>query len=224
MAALDSFERFPIWQRILVFLLVSAGILAGWWFLYYEEAVAGRASAKAALEKAGDEVERLTAEKQKFMQRQEQTGALEKELEDSMAVLPMSTAAVDNLMQTFQQQARLVGLTVEAWTPEAEEKLDYYARLPVKVKASGTWSQVGEFFRRVSELDRPVSVEGVKLTARDADKRRTEEGAATAEPTTLDIEFEVTTYRFLPDAERGAEGAAKSAKSNKKKAATRRKK
>lgn len=220
MAALDSFERFPIWQRIVLFLLVSVAIVAGWWFIYYEEAVATRAGAVLALEKAGDEVERLTAEKQKFVARQQQMVELEKEEQEAMAVLPMSTAAVDNLMQTFQQQARLVGLTVEAWTPAPEEQLDYYARLPVKVKATGTWSQVGEFFRRVSELDRPVSIEGIKLAARDAEKRRTD-AAASAEPTTLDIEFEVTTYRFLPEAERGA-AAAKTGK--KKKAATRRKK
>jgi type IV pilus assembly protein PilO len=218
MAALDSFERFPIWQRILVFFVVAAGIVAGWYFLYYEEAVTGRVSAKASLDKAAAEVERVTAERQKFLERQQQTGQVEAELKASMEVLPMSTAAVDNLMQTFQQQARLVGLTVEAWTPDAEEKLDYYARLPVKVKASGTWAQAGEFFRRVSELDRPVSVDGIKLKARDTKKRR--EDADADGPATLDVEFEVTTYRFLPDEERAAEEAAPS----KKKKPTRRRK
>ena len=70
-----------------------------------------------------------------------------------------------------------------------------------------------------SELDRPVSIEGIKLAAREAEKRRSDQGSST-EPAVLDIEFEVTTYRFLPEAERGADKA----KSGKKKAATRRKK
>jgi type IV pilus assembly protein PilO len=223
MAGLDSFERFPVWQRIVLFLLVSVAVVAGWYFLYYEEAVAGRASAKAGLDKAVAELETVTAERQKFIEKEKQTGAVETELQASMEVLPMSTAAVDNLMQTFQQQARLVGLTVEAWTPEAEEKLDYYARLPVKVKASGTWAQAGEFFRRVSELDRPVSIEGVKLTARDAEKRR-DDAAKAGEPAMLDVEFEVTTYRFLPDAERAADAEAAATKKKKKPTPAKRKK
>jgi type IV pilus assembly protein PilO len=223
MAALDSFERFPIWQRILLFVLVSVAIVAGWWFLYYEEAVAGRASAKAGLDKAVAELETVTAEREKFLQKEKQTGEVEAELQASMEVLPMSTAAVDNLMQVFQQQARLVGLTVEAWTPAAEEKLDYYARLPVKVKASGTWAQAGEFFRRVSELDRPVSIEGVKLTARDPEKRRGDTADA-SEPAVLDVEFEVTTYRFLPDEERAADAEAAATKNKKKPQPAKRKK
>ena len=62
------------------------------------------------------------------------------------------------------RSARLVGLTVQSWTPEGEFKEDYYGRLPIKVAAFGTWAQTGEFFRRVSELDRIVS--GQPLDAR----------------------------------------------------------
>jgi Tfp pilus assembly protein PilO len=218
MAALDSFERFPIWQRLVTFILVAAAIVGIWFYFFYAESVTSHDGAIAARDKANAEFKRVTEEKEKFLERQRKQKEVEDELKASMEVLPMSSSAVDNLMQTFQQQARLVGLTVETWTPGAEEKLDYYARMPVKVKASGTWAQTGEFFRRVSELNRPVSIEGIKLAMRDG--RGGKESADAGAPPVLDVEFEVTTYRFLPEEERRAEAAG----GGKRKAASRRKK
>ena len=218
MAALDSFERFPIWQRLVVFVVVAVGIVGVWFYFFYSEAVAAHDGAIAARDKANAEFKRITEEKEKFLERKRKQDEVENELKASMEVLPMSSAAVDNLMQTFQQQARLVGLTVETWTPDAEQKQDYYARMPVKVKASGTWSQTGEFFRRVSELNRPVSIEAVKLRLKGPRGGKDQADAGSAP--VLEVEFEVTTYRFLPDAERRADKSG----GTKRRAASRRRK
>lgn len=199
---LDSFEKLPIWQRIVMVVLGAALIMAAWFFFFYEEAVANTDQARQGLETAKAELARVEKEKEKYLERERKMAELEAELDKKMEVLPMSTASVDNLMQTFQQQARLVGLTVESWTPEPEQKEDFYARLPVKVRATGTWAQAGEFFRRVSELDRIVSVENVSMKKKDKSKRDAP-GLGPAAPQ-LELEFEAATYRFLTDAERAA--------------------
>ena len=83
--------------------------------------------------------------------------------------------------------------------------------MPIKVKASGTWSQVGEFFRRVSELKRIVSVDELSL------KARTVANAEPGAPPLLDVEFEAATYRFMTDAERADEAGKPKAKGRRKK-------
>lgn len=201
---MEQFAKLPIWQRIVLFIVVGALLVAGWFFLAYQDAVAGHDGAKQAVVKADAELTRLTKEQANFLERQRKQAEIEALLQQKVAVLPTSKSSLDNLMQTFQQQARLVGLTVESWTPEPEQKEDFYARLPVKVHATGTWTQAGEFFRRMYELGREnkgriVSVDQLILTNRSAGKAEPGDGAPL-----LEISFEAATYRFLTESERVA--------------------
>jgi type IV pilus assembly protein PilO len=170
--------------------------------MFYEEVALAHQSAKDALAKADAELTRVQKQQEDFLEREKQHAEVEAALAKKMEVLPMSAATVDNLMQTFQQQARLVGLTVESWTPEAERREEYYARLPVKVRATGTWPQAGEFFRRVAELDRIVNVSNLTLKLSGARRN--------ADPSVhpvLEMDFRAATFRFLTEGERKASPA-----------------
>lgn len=195
----EGFERMPIWQKLLLFFVGSAAIVGIWWFLFYADVLEGRASAEQALTKADAELERVKTRKANFLEEQRKHEQREQDFNEKMKVLPMSTSTVDNLMQTFQQRARMVGMSVESWTNEAEERQDFYARLPIRVQARGTWAQVGEFFRRVSELEQIVSIENLEFKAKAPD----EPGGHP----NLEVEFEAATYRFLSAEERTASEA-----------------
>lgn len=202
---MEQFAKLPIWQRIVLFIVFAALIVAIWFFMFYQDAVNAHEGAKAAVAKAEAELARVTKAQGDFLERQRKFAETEAALQQEVATLPTSRSSLDNLMQTFQQQARLVGLTVESWTPEPEQKEEFYARLPVKVRATGTWVQVGEFFRRMNELGREsgagktgriVSVDKLELNNRARERERGD-GAPT-----LEISFEASTYRFLTEAER----------------------
>jgi type IV pilus assembly protein PilO len=200
--AFEAIDNVPIWQRFALFVLVAALIGAGWYFFFWVDAMTAREAADTSLVKAEAELDRVKAKAANFEEEKKKLEEAEKKLEAQTAVLPRSASTVDSLMQTFQQQARMVGLTVESWQNEPEQREDFYARLPVHVKATGTWSQTGEFLRRVSELTASekapiVSVHDFSLKARE---RRDKDDTATNP--TLDIEFEAATYRFLDEKER----------------------
>lgn len=214
---MEQFAKLPIWQRILIFIVVGALVVAGWFFMFYQEAVDAHEGAKRAVAKAETELERVKKEQENFLERQRKQAEVEAKFQQEVAVLPTSRSSLANLMQTFQQQARLVGLTVESWTTEPEQKEDYYARLPVKVKATGTWTQAGEFFRRMYELGREnkgriVSVDNLVMKNRGAGSAKPGDGAPV-----LEISFEAATYRFLTEAERTAEDPKKNRRSRRKK-------
>ena len=115
-----------------------------------------------------------------------------------------------NLMHTFSAKANIGGFTVEGWTNEPEERQDFYARLPIKVQATGTWVQTAEFFRKVSELKQIVSIENLALSVvRDKE----DPGAHPI----LKVDFEAATYRFLSDDERSSGGSTKRGSDRKKK-------
>ncbi len=193
----EAVDRMPIWQKLLIMLVGAALVVGGWWFFFYDDVQIAKAQAEQAVAKADAELERVKKRKENFLEEQRKHEEREREFNEKMKVLPMSTSTVDNLMQTFQQRARMVGMSVDSWTNEPEERQDFYARLPIKVQASGTWTQAGEFFRRVTELEQIVSIENLSMTAQKVD----EEG----ESPSLKIEFEAATYRFLSPEERASE-------------------
>jgi type IV pilus assembly protein PilO len=199
MADFEFIERLPIWQRLVVFAVLAGLVTAGWYFVFYEDAANNYASAQRSLEQQREELARVKKAKEDFLERRRKQAELEAALNKQIEILPMSASTVDNLMQTFQQQARLVGLTVESWTPKPEEKQDFYARLPIEVRATGSWPQAGEFFRRVHELDRIVSVDNLELKLKGKSEGR-EQGLSPD----LELSFEAATYRFLSDEERAA--------------------
>lgn len=198
----DGLGKLPIWQRLVLFLFIAAVIVGGWYYFYYLDAVAARANADTALVSAQKELVDAKAKRDNFDAEKAKVEAAEKALEAQREVLPLTASTVDNLMQTFQQQSRLVGMTVESWNNEAEEFEDFYARMPIRVRATGSWTQVGEFFRRVSELKRIVSVD--RLTLKASPPVAVREGETAPEHPGLDVEFEAATYRFLTDDERAS--------------------
>jgi type IV pilus assembly protein PilO len=196
----DSFGKLPIWQRILLFVFVAAAIVGAWYFFFYLDAVEARSNAENGLAAANKELAAIKEKRDNFDLEKAKVEAAEKELQAQREVLPLNSSTVDNLMQTFQQQSRLVGMTVEGWNNEPEEPQDFYASMPIRVTATGTWMQVGEFFRRVSELKRIVSID--KLSIKLASTAGTKADELAAEHPGLEVEFQAATYRFLTDEER----------------------
>ncbi|MFO0636221.1 MAG: type 4a pilus biogenesis protein PilO [Nannocystaceae bacterium] len=210
---MDGFGRLPIWQKLLIFLL-GAGVRSGGWYSpSFLDAVDARKAADVALTNAQSELAEVKAKRDNFDAERKKVEEAEKRLTEQREVLPLTASTVDNLMQTFQQQSRLVGMTVESWNNEPEQIEDFYARMPIKVRASGTWSQVGEFFRRVSELKRIVSVDRLSLKANETSRK----GAEPGDRPPLEVEFEAATYRFLTDDERTAVAEKPAAKKGRRK-------
>lgn len=198
-SAFDSIDNLPVWQRLVVWVVVAASLASVWWFLLYVDAVEAREGAEQGLAKANTELQRVQKKKENYLEELRQHEERMAKSRENLEIVPVSSSAVDNLMETFQQKARQVGMSFDNWTNEPEQRQDVYARMPVNVKARGSWSQIGEFFRQLAELRRPLSIENVRLEVQDA-RSRGEDGGVPM----LALEFEAATYRALSDEERSA--------------------
>lgn len=211
-SSFDSVDNMPVWQRLLVWVLVAGALAAGWWFLFYVDAVEAREGAEQGLAKADAELQRLGKRKENYLEDLRQHEERKAKVLENLEILPTSSSTIDNLMETFQQKARQVGMSFDNWTNEAEQRQDVYARLPVKVKAKGSWAQIGEFFRQLAEFRKPLSIENVTLVAAEGKDRGEAEG-----PPVLELEFEAATYRALSDEERSAPQTSRSKPSRREK-------
>ena len=202
---LESLAKYPPWQLGVGWLVGTILMVAGWHFLYFSDALDTRDSNQLVLDKSQDELKNLETKLENFEEEMEKAAIAQREIEQSMDILPLSASSVEHLMRTFQQQGRLVGISLDRWNPGAEQKTEYYARFPVEVIATGTWNQLGEFFRRISEMSKIVNIDKLDMSR--------ERKAGSEDRPTLSVTFQASTFRFLSEEERSsARGQRKSSR------------
>ena len=83
---------------------------------------------------------------------------------------------------------------------------DYYAELPIAIRVSGRYHDIGNFAADVANLSRIVTLHGINISG-------AREGAKDAPPGLLAMEATARTYRYLDpeevQAQRKASGGAK---------------
>ena len=196
-STLDQLEKYPVWQLILAWVLGSALVVAGWYFLYFSDSLAEKAKAESAMTKAQTDLQSAKDNLANYEQRVKEQAERDKELKRKLEVVPVDSSTIDHLMSTFQREARGVGLAIEAWSPQSEQRFDFYAKIPVEVKALGTWHEVGEFFRRVAEMKQIVNVEEVSMKL---GKDFEDNGFPL-----IEVQFTASTFRLLTEDEQHGE-------------------
>ncbi|NVB38278.1 type 4a pilus biogenesis protein PilO [Pseudenhygromyxa sp. WMMC2535] len=197
---LDALEKVPAWQLALGWLLAAGLILAGWYVLYLSDTLTQKESAVTAVERAEADLAAAEDKLANYEQRVKEQAERDRELEKMLEVVPVDSSTIDHLMSTFQREARGVGLGLERWVPQAEERYDFYAKIPVEVTAIGTWHEIGEFFRRVSEMKKIVNIEQVEMKI---GKNFDDSGFPL-----LQVDFTASTFRLLSEDERSGEAGA----------------
>ena len=115
---------------------------------------------------------------------------------------------MDALLVDINQAGLGRGLQFELFKPAQQEQVrEFYAELPIQVKVTGTYHDMGAFASDVGQLSRIVTLNDVKIDA-------TKDG-------TLAMETTARTFRYLDDAEiaaqrKAAAAAKKGAKGAKK--------
>jgi type IV pilus assembly protein PilO len=79
-------------------------------------------------------------------------------------------------------------------------KKDFYAELPIKIRVTGSYHQMGEFVSGIAALPRIVTLDEMKITQENKDVYDN-----------LSFELTAKTYRYLDDAEVAQADSARAA-------------
>jgi type IV pilus assembly protein PilO len=114
---------------------------------------------------------------------------------------------VPNLLVDISQTGLAVGLEEKLFQPANEQKRDFYAELPIKIRLSGSYHEFGEFVSGIAALPRIVTLHDIEIKPDSKDAY---------DQLTLDLTAK--TYRYLDEEELAtAEAAKKPAKKRGKK-------
>jgi type IV pilus assembly protein PilO len=98
---------------------------------------------------------------------------------------------VPSLLVDISQTGLGAGLQEKLFQPAPEQRKDFYAELPIKIRLTGSFHQFGSFVSGIASLPRIVTLHDISIVPETKD--------ATGDHLTLDVTAK--TYRYLDDAE-----------------------
>jgi type IV pilus assembly protein PilO len=198
--------QWPLLPKVASWAAAALAAVALGWLLMVSDATselervrADEPRLKATYEKALTQAVNLGELRKQKLQVQEYVTQLEKQLPGK--------SEIDALLSDINQAGLGRGLQFELFRPGQIEVKDYYAELPIAIKVSGRYHDIGAFAADVANLSRIVTLQNLGIApsvAKDAS------GALTMEAT-------ARTYRYLDQAEIAEQKAAAQAKAGVKK-------
>ena len=193
--------QWPLLPKLATWLAVALAVVVAGWFLLlqteHDELDAERAKEPALKQdyraKLTQAVNLNELRKQK-LQVQEYVTQLEKQLP--------GRAEMDALLSDINQAGLGRGLQFELFRPGQVIVKDYYAELPIAIRVSGRYHDIGAFAADIANLSRIVTLNNINISAAQRDSS----GA-------LAMDATARTYRYLDQSEiedmRKAAAAAK---------------
>ena len=180
--------RWPLLFRAIAVGLVFAAVVAGGVYMFVIK------TEKPLLERAEREEQELRAtfeQKQRkaanFDAYKAQLAEIERSFGAMLRQLPGKTE-VPNLLVDISQTGLAAGLEEKLFQPLGEIQKEFYAELPIKIRLTGGFHELGNFVSGIAALPRIVTLHDVELKPSDND---------TFEELVMDVTAK--TYRYLDE-------------------------
>jgi len=178
-----SLSKLPWYAQIGAFVVVSGLAVFGFWKFYVSEMQADIDTRQTRLTALKTDIAKGVATARRLPQFQSEVAELERRLENLRAVLPEQKDVAD-ILRRVQGLATQSSLTIQRFTPQEPKQEAMYAALPFKLRAEGTYHNLGLFFDRISKFPRIINVGEIVI------KPRQEPGSATS----IEAECVATTF------------------------------
>jgi type IV pilus assembly protein PilO len=140
-------------------IVLIAGAYGGLFYLDIQDQIKGTRARGAQLK--GEKANYETRKREYQAYRTELT-QLQQEQRDLLKALPKK-AEIPTFLSNLQEQAELAGLEIMSLAIDAENPMELYIRIPVRIEVRGTYHSITKFFKNLSELPRIVNVERLSL-------------------------------------------------------------
>jgi type IV pilus assembly protein PilO len=97
---------------------------------------------------------------------------------------------VPNLLVDISQTGLAAGLDEKLFQPAAEQRRDFYAELPIRIRLSGSYHELGEFVSGIAALPRIVTLHDIEIKPENKDLYDQ-----------LSLDLTAKTYRYLDEDE-----------------------
>ena len=193
--AFDSFLEkrvVPLDKKIIVviFVLIIALPVVAFYFLHFTDKtkqIKGLENQAASLRLEIAGAKARAAKLKEHLAEMEETQRLFAEA----AILLPQKKEIPSLLTNISALGTNAGLNMSTFSPGGERRKEFYAEIPVSLKLSGPYHNVGNFLYEVSKLDRIISATSINLGGGKMERGELLLGAS----------ISLITYRFLEESE-----------------------
>lgn len=183
--------QWPLLPRLAAFTAVALAVVAIGWFLLLSDVQANLDAERGREPALKDDFRNKLAQAINLPELRKQKSQVEEYVTQLEKQLP-GKAEMDALLSDINQAGLGRGLQFELFRPGQIVVKDYYAELPIALRVSGRYHDVGAFAADVSNLSRIVTLHNLNVVA------PTGKDAASG---SLSMEATARTYRYLDPAE-----------------------
>jgi type IV pilus assembly protein PilO len=160
-----SLSKLPWYAQIGAFVVVSGLAVFGFWKFYVSEMQADIDARQTRLTALRADITKGVATARRLPQFQSDVAELERRLDNLRAVLPEQKDVAD-ILRRVQGLATQSSLNIQRFTPQEPKQEALYAALPFKIRAEGTYHNLGLFFDRISKFPRIINVGEIMIKPR----------------------------------------------------------
>ncbi len=190
----------PAPVKALILLILFIIILAAGWYLVWADAFKNLEAARAEEQTLRQSFVAKKGQVFHYEAHKRQLEEVEQSLAAMLRQLP-DRSQMDALLADINQVGVGRGLEFELFRPGVEALADFYATLPVAIKVTGTYHDIGGFVSDLAKMPRIVTLHDVALSP-GKDER-------------LSMDARVQTYRYLDESELAAAKKLKRAEGKK---------
>ncbi|CAN5894872.1 N/A [soil metagenome] len=160
-----SLSKLPWYAQVGAFVLVSAGAVFAFWYLYVAEVHAEFAQRETRLTALRMDLGKGVATARQLPQFEAQVQELETRLESLRQVLPEEKDVAD-ILRRIQGLATKSNLSIQRFQPGKVVQQKMYAEIPYRLSAEGTYHNLAAFFEQVSKFPRIINVGEIVIKAK----------------------------------------------------------
>lgn len=183
--------------RAAIVAIIFVAVLAAGWFLVWSDSLRTLETAQGEERVLRDSYATKKGQAFHYEAYKRRLAEIEQSLASMLRQLP-NRSEMDALLTDINQVGVGRGLEFELFRPGSESPADFYATLPVAIKVTGQYHDIGGFVSDLAKLPRIVTIHDLKLAPIKDGK--------------LSMEARVQTYRYLDESELAAAKKQKSGK------------
>jgi type IV pilus assembly protein PilO len=180
---LENVGSWPAPIKVLVWVVLLVAVLVGGYYYHIKDLQLGLAkeqqqeiTLRKEYEKKAFQAANLEAYRQQMVEMEESFGAL-------VSQLPSDTE-VPGLLEDITNKGLLNGLEIASIDLQKERAREFYVELPIAIKASGSYHDLGAFISGMASLPRIVTLHDFKISSKSGNANN------------LKMEIVAKTYRY----------------------------
>jgi len=183
---LNNIGDWPGPIKALLVLIICGAIGTGWYYFDTEEQLLSLERVERKEQELRVTFENKQAKAVNLEKYQKQLEEMKQSFGAMLRQLPDRTEVAE-LLVDVSQTGLAAGLEFELFDPLGENRKDFYAELPIKIKVKGDYHQFGNFISGLATLPRIVTIHDINISSAEKSKGR------------LEMEAVAKTYRYLDE-------------------------